>query len=244
MPNIFDDTENMEDIGAIYTRLEGNCPTPSSTSKKLWILRQKNDISPCNKSSEKILEKAVALLAYNGYMPGWFNQCPAASGITDSANNKHSNVDLVHWSALDKRARLVELKIGSNDPLYALREILRYGAAYVFCRIHKDKLLLQDRPLMEARHVSLEVAAPAFYFQDHHDLAGALARMRKFLDEFDAGSRINGLTMSLDALAFSGDFKEIPFENGEEVRQKCDIQRLTAEGRIVRDAFNSLTSVV
>ena len=114
MPNIFDDTENMEDIGAIYTRLEGNCPTPSSTSKKLWILRQKNEISPCNKSSEKILEKAVALLAYNGYMPGWFNQCPAASGITDSANNKHSNVDLVHWSALHKRARLVELKIGEQ----------------------------------------------------------------------------------------------------------------------------------
>ncbi len=244
MANIFDDTESMEDIGAIYDRLEANCPAPSSTSKKLWKRRHACDISDRNKSSEKILEKAVAMLAHNGYMCGWFNQCPAASGIGDSSRNRHRDVDLVYWDEANRHARLVELKTGSDTPLYALREILRYGAAYVFCRIHKDKLLLQDRPLMEARHVSLEVAAPAFYYQDHHDLAGALARMRKFLDEFDAGSRINGLTMSLDALAFPEYFSELPFGNGEEVKQKCDTQHLTAEGRIICDAFKNLTSIV
>lgn len=243
MGSLFDGTEYLEDISEIYNRMKANCPDPSSNSQELWKLRRACDISARNKSSEKMLEKAVSILANNGHMPEWHNQCPTASGIGDSARNRHSNVDLVHWDESNEHARLIELKTVSNDPLYALREVLRYGAVYVFCRIHKNELPLRTRPLMKARHVSLEVAAPASYYQSCHDLPRVVARMRKFLDQFDVGSRINGLTMSLDALAFPREFNSLPFTSGEEVKQKCDTESLTTEGRMVRDAFNGLASV-
>lgn len=243
MASLFNGTEDMEDIGQIYGRLETKCPAPSSTSKALWRLRREySRLSSHNPSKEVLLERAVAMLADNGHMPGWFNQCPTASGIIASSNNKKSSVDLVHWDETNKHARLIELKTGNNDPLYALREILRYGAAYVFCRVHKDKLPLQGRPLMGARHVSLEVVAPNRYYE-RYDLAGPLARMRQCLDAFNVGSKIPGLTMSLDALAFPKDF-DVPFKKGKKVKEKCDTQHLTTEGRMVRDAFNGLALVV
>ena len=95
---------------------------------------------------------------------------------------------------------------------------------------------------MDARRVSLEVAAPAHYYPGH-DFAGSLARMHGSLDAFIASSVVSGLTMSLDALAFPKDFDQIPFTNGAEVKQKCDTIRLTDEGRSVRDAFAELTPV-
>lgn len=235
----------MEDIGEIYNRLEANCPNLSSNSKMLWKLRREySRLKDRNKSKEVLLERAVVMLAYNYHMHGWFNQCPTTSGITDSRNNKKSSIDLVHYCESEQKARLVELKWKSNNPIYALKEILRYGAAYVFCRTHNNSLPLQNRRLMEARHISLEVAAPVFYYENHHDLAAVLTRMREFLDNFHVSSLINGLTMSLNVLVFPEDFDKLPFKNGKEVKQKCDTQHLTTEGRIVRDAFNSLIPVV
>ena len=97
---------------------------------------------------------------------------------------------------------------------------------------------------MESRHVALEVVAPAPYYQSYNDLAQSLARMREFLGEFDVGSRIDGLTMSLNTLAFPENFDQLPFENGEAVKQKCDTERLTIEGSKIRDAFKRLDSIV
>ena len=244
MTSFFDGTKNMEDMGEIYKSLKANCPCPSSTSKKLWKLRRKSEISDRNDGKEKILEKAVAMLAEREHMPGWFNQCPAASGILRPTADRNASVDLVHWDESNKHARLVELKWGgkNDDPCYALREVLRYGAAYVFCRIHRGDLPLQGRPLMDACHVSLEVAAPARYYR-RGGFADALDRMRNHLDAFDIGSRIDGLEMSLDALAFPKDFDQVPFADGAETEQECNTTSLTPKGKNVRDAFESLKPV-
>ena len=110
--------------------MEANCPDPDSKSTKLWELRRSCKIDPCEKKSlEIMLEKAVAILAARGHMPEWFNQCPTASGITDSsisrqdssATNTRSNVNLVQWNEENKEARLVELKWEINDPPYTIR---------------------------------------------------------------------------------------------------------------------------
>ena len=240
MSSLFDDTEHMDDIEKIYDRMEVNCPNPRSTSKKLWELRCAPEISSHNPNPETLLEKAVANLAENGYMPEWFNQCPTASGINDSSRNRHSNVDLVHWDEANKCARLVELKWGSDDPLSALRQILAYGVAYLFCRVHKRELPLQGRSLMDARHVSLEVVAPRRFY-NYHNEKDRFDRISKDLNEF-ASSKINGLSMSLDALAFPAGF-EIPFKDGDDVRKKCFTHQLTPKGRAVRDAFTNLARV-
>lgn len=91
MTSFFDGTKDMEDMGEIYESLEANCPCPSSTSMMLWKLRRKLEISDRNDRKETILEKAVAMLAENEHMPGWFNQCPAASGIVDSAKDRKTD---------------------------------------------------------------------------------------------------------------------------------------------------------
>ena len=132
MASLFDKTKGMENITEILSQMEANIPHPSSTSQKLWQLRRATDIISHNQSRETMLEKAVAMLAENRHMPGWFNQCPTASGIGDSSRNRHSNIDLVHWSRSGMRARLVELKWDSDSPSEAVRQVLRYGAAYLF----------------------------------------------------------------------------------------------------------------
>ena len=196
------------------------------------------EIREKNPSREKILEKAVAVLAEKRHMLGWFNQCPVAAGITHPKKDNKRAVDLVHWSKADRHVRLIELKWKSNSPLYALFEVLEYGLAYIFCRIHKKELPLQCPSLMNARHVSLEVIAPRLFYNGYNE-KDRFAQMSKTLNEF-ASSKISGLTMSLDALAFPAGF-QIPFKNGKEVEdeEKC----ATDKGQRVRDAFNNLTPV-
>ncbi|MCY4584778.1 MAG: hypothetical protein OXB98_01950 [Bryobacterales bacterium] len=242
MASLFDGTKGMENIGDMLSQMEANIPHPWSTSKRLWQLRRATDISSHNRSRETMLEKAVAMLAENEHMPGWFNQCPTASGIGDSSRSRHSNIDLVHWSRAGMRARLIELKWDSDNPSEAVQQVLRYGAAYLFCRIHRNRLPVRRGSVMDACDISLQVAAPAGYYTDS-GLRHSLTRARKHLARFDIGSRIDGLSMSLDVLAFPEWFDGLPFANGEEVRAECSTAELTEAGRKVRDAFDGLASV-
>ena len=93
------------------------------------------------------------------------------------------------------------------------------------------------------RHVSLEVVAPRSFYCDHHDKKDFFVRMNKSLNQF-AGSKINALSMSLNALAFPDDFPDKfdqMFKDGNDVETKCNTDQLTDEGQAVHDAFNNLT---
>ena len=135
----------------VPARIEGG-------SEQLWRCRRATEIADHNRSRETILEKAVANLAEQGHMPGWFNQCPVASGIADPHVNNRRAVDLVHLSG--GSARLIELKWTSNTPVHALFQILEYGLTYVLTRLRKGELRLDDRQLMQVRHIGLEVVRP------------------------------------------------------------------------------------
>lgn len=241
MPSLFDGTDETEDIAEILDRMEANCPRPFSNSRELWNLRRATHIGGRNISKEKMLEKAVAMLADNGHMPEWFNQCPAASGVGDSSRNKHSNVDLVRWQEAEKQATLMELKWNSDSPSLAVRQILRYGAAYLFCRKHRRELPVENRPVMAARHVSLQVAVRRYYADEH--LQDCLSRARESLIGLDLGTGMPGPSMSIDVLAFPGPFDRLPFANGADVRRSCGERRLTETGREILDAFRGLHSV-
>ena len=248
MSSLFDGTKSMDNVTDIYNQMKANCPNPRSTSKKLWKLRHACNISSHNPYPETMLEYAVAMLAARGHMPGWYNQCPTASGITDASvsrqasknANKHSDVDLVHWDEASKCARLVELKWESDDPLSALRQILRYGTAYIFCLVHRGQLNFPAESLIEmnVRHVSLEVVAPRRFYNGYNEKA-RFVRMSKDLDGF-VDSKVSGLSMSLDAFAFPDGF-QIPFKDGADVKNKCKTQ--TAESQAVLEAFCNLTPV-
>lgn len=240
MANLFDGIGATDDIREIFTKMEENCPKPSSTSKSLWKLRRKVEISDHNTRPETILEKAVVLLAENGYMPGWYNQCPTASGIGDSRRNRHKNVDLARWSDSRCRARLVKLKVASDDPPSALRQILEYGAAYVFCRTYQNKLPFYES-LKDASHVSLEVVAPRRFYEGWSE-ADRIDRVRGHLAEFTR-SQIPELSMSLNAFTFPDWFEPRLFENGRDVKEQCGTPILTGVGKKVRDAFDRLEPV-
>ena len=64
MPSFFENTCGIEDPKRIFDMLESNCSgSPSSESQELWRLRQASCIGPTNPYKEKLLEKAVAMLA-------------------------------------------------------------------------------------------------------------------------------------------------------------------------------------
>ena len=239
-PTLFDETCGIDDIVEILDRMEANCPNPSSTSKKLWRLRRAT--GGRLRGKETSLERAVAMLADNDHMPGWFNQCPTASGIGDSSRNKRRNVDLVHWCAEESRLTLVELKWGSGTPTDAVRQILRYGAAYLLCRTHRDCLRVRNRSAMSAMHVALRVVAPTRDYGDD-SLRECLLRARQSLGRVPGRTGLSGLSMSLDALAFPKWFDRLPFTDGAEVRDSCDSPELTKEGRIIINAFDGLAPV-
>ena len=240
--DLFDGTDGIDHIGEIPARMHANCPRPRSTSTRLWELRHATNLAGRNRSNETMLERAVAMLAANGHMPGWFNQCPAASGIGDSSLHKHRSVDLVHWIAPDARLTLVELKWASDRPADAVRQILRYGAAYLFCRMHSATLPVANRAAMTASHVALRIVAPARYYKDG-DLSECIGRAREGLGGLDGRPGLSGLGMSLDALAFPEWLDRLPFACGAETRDSCGGPQLTENGRTIVDAFNDLTPV-
>ena len=246
MPSLFDGTCETEDIVEILARMQANCPCPSSRSRQLWRLRRATDLADHNRSREMLLEKAVAMLASHRHMPGWFNQCPVASGIGASARDRRRSIDLVHWDfhwdSLESRLSLVELKWSSDTPTEAVRQIVRYGAAYLFCRRHKDRLPVGRGPAMSATHVALRVVAPRRYYADA-ELRDCLSRARESLRLIGGEPQFWGLTMSLDALAFPTWFDRLPFGDGAEVRAACGRPELTETGREVVEAFGGLTSV-
>ncbi len=239
---LFDGTCGTEDIVEILDRMQVNCPRPFSSSRHLWQLRRATNVAGHNRSRETLLEKAVAMLASHGHMPGWFNQCPAASGIGDSARYRRRNVDLVHWRAADSRLSLVELKWDSDTPSKAVRQILRYGAACLFCRWHRDRLPIRRRRVMSATHVALRVAAPCRYYDDD-GLRDCLSRARESLRSIGGEPGTQGPLMSLDALTFPEWFDRLPFDDGTEVHETCNWPELTETGREVVRAFEGLTSV-
>ena len=90
--------------------------------------------------------------------------------------------------------------------------------------------------------MSLLVVASARYCRAT-DLQDGLTRARKDLKRFDIGSRIDGLSMSLDVRAFPDWFEELPFANGADVRASCDHGALIETRQKIRGAFEALHSV-
>lgn len=243
MMNLFSHIFGMWNILDILEQMEKNRPNPSSTSKKLWKLRHATHIKPDSKRSETMLEKSVAMLASNGHLPGWFNQCPTASGIGDSNRNRHSNVDLVRWNPADASAWLMELKWGANTPCEAIQQILGYGAAYLYCRKYRDQLPVGDRLIMDARHITLSVVAPRHYYKKAQDLENFFARAKRGVEQLNAESPIKGLTLSIEVVAFNESFRILPFATGAEVKESCNRVDLTDTGRQIRDAFDGLVQI-
>lgn len=230
-------------VQRLYGRIDDNfAGEVRSPSEQLWCCRRATDICDYNPRPETMLEKAVAILAHQGHMPGWFNQCPVATGIADPSADRKRSVDLVHLCG--PTLRLVELKWKNYTLPFALFEVLEYGLAYLLARLHKRALGLETRPLMQdsVRHVRLEVVAPRAFFAGtgHRDL---VFRMHNALARFAKAQTNGDWSMSLHTPAFPEDFEAVPFASGKAVREVCARPTLSPGGRAVRDAFANLATL-
>jgi hypothetical protein len=93
----------------------------------------------------------------------WARQMATSSGIQGAELNKRRAIDLVFRQGHDHYV-FVELKIRSNNPLYALFELLGYGLAYLHAR-ENDWEGTGDYDVMKARTIDLVVLAPDDWYK-------------------------------------------------------------------------------
>jgi len=148
-------------------------PTGRNSSKYLWKWRIKEVIADKNSSEEKIMEKAVAR-----YLPKeeWANQIVTASGLSHDRGDGHRNIDLINRTGPD-RYRFIELKIKSNNPVYAAVELLEYALLYWWARQHPEthKSEREDKEVLSARHIDMEILAPIEFYTGYDVIS-----LRKF----------------------------------------------------------------
>ena len=196
-------------------------------------------LSDHNKSPEVLLERAVAILAEKGVMPGWLNQVPVASGLVDDRSDKRAALDLVELK--DNVARFVELKWESDTPAYAAFEVLRYGLVYLFSHVNAMELGYGDRRMMHVGRIDLQVVAPTVFFEQH-DLLWLQHTLDQAVGDFSRQKTADQLTMGFGFLAIPAGF-ELPFRDGAEVRAACEGEFPTEGARRVFDAFINLSPV-
>ena len=132
-------------------------------STELWKWRSVPACAEWNSSKEKVLEKAVA-----GKLPEaeWANQVVTAAGLSRNSGDCRRNIDLVHRTGAGE-FRFIELKIGSNNPVYAAIELLEYALLYWWSRQHPGfhKEGREDIELLSAKFIAMEVLAPKKYYE-------------------------------------------------------------------------------
>ncbi len=136
---------------------------------KNWIWRHEHTKpSPKNRSQEVLLEHEM--IALGGQC--WTRQISTASGVDKKADgirtrtNRRRSIDLV-FDQGNGGFSFIELKVGSDSPIYALFENLGYGLAYWHSR--QEKL---DHPgdasrLMQAKKIDLVVLGPESWYRDN-----------------------------------------------------------------------------
>ena len=134
----------------------------TNSSTELWKWRSVPARAEWNSSKEKVLEKAAAKELPQAE---WANQVVTASGLSRNPGDGRRNIDLVHRTSAAEY-RFIELKIGSNNPVYAAIELLEYALLYWWSRQHPEfhKEGRENPELLSAKFIAMEVLAPRKYY--------------------------------------------------------------------------------
>jgi len=138
------------------------------TPGKNWIWRcERTKPSPNNHSQEVLLEHEIIELGGQH----WTRQVSTASGVDKEADgqrtrtNRRRSIDLVYDQG-NGGFSFVELKVGSDSPIYALFEILGYGLAYWHSRHEKLDHSRAASRLMQAKKIDLVVLGRESWYRD------------------------------------------------------------------------------
>lgn len=150
--------------GAVSTQLDRIVASVDrkkrSISPENWRLERQDE--PSHLRAEVSLEWKIIESA-----PGdWYNQVPVASGLVDHKLHKRCAIDLVR-KADEKSFDFIELKLGSNTPLFAAIELLQYALVWLLSGTedYGPRLgYLIPPTLLSAERVSLYVLAPPKFY--------------------------------------------------------------------------------
>ena len=166
----------------------------------------KTALADHNSSAEVCLERALVDACLTAGRTDWSNQVPLASGLVDGSSYRRKAIDLVHQRN-DQAFDLIELKVASDNPLYAAMEILQYGLVWLLSRRDRERLGYAGKAIIEAEDVLFVVLAPEIYFEnrDVRRIGKPLDRGLSVLGE-KHGVRLGFRFQSFPS-AFRGDFK-------------------------------------
>lgn len=163
------DSQVAELVPALMTTVEARFdqlgrPTPSESN---WKWQKHLHIAENNLNPETVLEKLIA----NVMPDSWANQMPIWNGMEEGRANA-SRIDLVHRLS-ETRYSMIELKFGIEDnqgsdhPLYAILEVLKYGLVYLLYRKHDllTDATSKDHHILKATEIGLKVMAPDRWYQ-------------------------------------------------------------------------------
>lgn len=169
-----------EFLEAVYEKIQQNWKVLSARgdsrpSRENWRWKRHTTLADSNQSKEVVLERALVLALGEN----WSNQVPVASGLAGPVTDKRAAIDLVRRQS-PTAYEFIELKIESDNPLFAAIEILLYGLLFVWSRENQAELDydVTVQPLLAAESVQLSVLAPAAYYEGFEltELERALSR--------------------------------------------------------------------
>src|ERR1017187_3149522 len=133
-----------------------------------------------NKNPETVFEKYLAKEVVN--LKGWATQIPIWSGIRGPRSDTKCNIDIGYVTS-ENAFCLCELKIRpTNDPLYAILELMTYIFGYLFVRklatfartTVREEIRGRSRGLLEARSIEWCVIAPEDFYEKKIEGSGGV----------------------------------------------------------------------
>lgn len=149
------------------------------------------------RSPEVILERTVVLKGNTGTNE-WTWQMSTASGVEAqledkrNASNKRAAIDLVRNNG-NGSFTFVELKVGSDNPLYALFELLGYALAYLQARKNGWGEYDPENEIFKAREIKLVVLGPEDWYK--YKRRGSNAEHQIFNLDWMLPSLVEGLNL-------------------------------------------------
>jgi hypothetical protein len=134
-----------------------------------WVWR---DTAPphLTESKEVVLERRLAQRSSER----WTCQMSTSSGLRPGVRDSRRSIDIVQHIQKDEY-RFIELKVESDQPLYAMFEVLGYGLLYLLARQH-GRRGGGRHDVMAASRIELLVLGPDRWFIYRDSPAGPISR--------------------------------------------------------------------
>lgn len=190
-----------------------NCDGWKQSVGSNWIWRYKEPGE--TKSEEVLLERAVAIMDNNL----WACQMSTSSGVEGPNLHRRRAIDLVR-SFGSRQYAFVELKVDSDNPLYAAFEILGYALSYLHAKA-KSKANARrgsgNHDVFDATHIELTILGPEKWYsygrrggnkKYKYELDWLAVEITESLNVFSKSELSNAPSFSMKFREFSGNSRD------------------------------------